>query len=93
MLQCKSMVKMVLIFHCSARVSFFVSGEGTGRMEIMKNISREERVHVVIRVSSFEDALAALKADGIALEEPKIEPDFKVAYLRDPDPEGNAVHL
>ena len=75
------------------KLSFFVSGSGAGRIEIMKDASRKKNVHVAIRVSCFEDAMAALEARGIALEKPKIEPDLKLVYLKNPDPEGNPVHL
>jgi catechol 2,3-dioxygenase-like lactoylglutathione lyase family enzyme len=74
-------------------VSFFLSGPGTGRLEIMKNTAGEARLHVAIQVSNFEEAVAELQAKGIPLEEPLIGPDLKIVYLRDPDPEGNPVHL
>ncbi len=73
--------------------SFFLSGPGMGRLEIMKNAAGKARMHVAIHVSDFEAAVAELKAKGIRLKEPLIGPDLKIAYLEDTDPEGNPVHL
>lgn len=73
--------------------SYFLSGPGMGRLEIMKNVSGRTHMHVAIHVSDFEAAVAALRAKGIRLKEPLIGPDLKIAYLEDTDPEGNPVHL
>ena len=75
------------------KASFFLSGPGMGRLEIMKSTSGKARMHVAIHVSDFEAAVAELKAKGIRLKEPLIGPDLKIAYLEDTDPEGNPVHL
>jgi 2-dehydro-3-deoxyphosphogluconate aldolase/(4S)-4-hydroxy-2-oxoglutarate aldolase len=74
------------------RSSFFVSGKGPGRIEVDK-APGEARCHIAIRVSNFEEAVAALQAKGVALKEPNIKPDVKAVYLQDPDPDGNLVHL
>lgn len=53
-----------------------------------------DKCHLAIRVSDFEQAVAALKARGIALEEPlPTPPGMKAVFLKDPDPAGNLVHL
>jgi len=72
--------------------SFFLSGKGAGRIEVMKD-AITDRCHVAIRVSDFEKAVAALKAQGVELEEPKIKADVKAVFLRERDPAGNLVHL
>jgi 2-dehydro-3-deoxyphosphogluconate aldolase/(4S)-4-hydroxy-2-oxoglutarate aldolase len=72
--------------------SYFVSGSGPGRIEIMK-AGQGEPCHVAIRVADFEAALEALRAIGVDVEEPRIKPDVKAVFLRDPDPAGNRVHL
>jgi predicted enzyme related to lactoylglutathione lyase len=73
--------------------SCFLSGPGKGRLEIMKNLSGTAHMHVAVHVSDFEAAVVALKAKGIALKEPMIQPDLKIVYLEETDPEGNPVHL
>jgi catechol-2,3-dioxygenase len=72
--------------------SFFLSGKGPGRIEVDKKAAAKP-IHIAIRVSNFEDAVAALQAKGIALREPSIQPTSKMVYLKDPDPDGNLVHL
>ncbi len=72
--------------------SLFVSGRGSGRIEIMKE-AITDRCHVAVRVSNFEKAVATLEAQGVALEEPKIKPDVKAVFLKEKDPAGNLVHL
>ncbi|MDP2933179.1 MAG: hypothetical protein Q8N81_03525, partial [bacterium] len=72
--------------------STFVSGPGAGRLEIMK-AGETDRCHIAILVSDFEAAAAFLKERGVALEEPKIKPDVKAVFLKNPDPAGNRVHL
>ncbi len=75
------------------KISYFLSGPGKGRLEILKSKAGDARVHVAIHVSDFEKAVAAMKAKGIRLKEPIIEPNLKIVYLEEPDPEGNPVHL
>jgi hypothetical protein len=58
----------------------------------MKN-PEDLHCHVAVRVSNFEEAVAALQAKGIGFKEPNIKPDNKAVYLQDPDPDGNTVHL
>jgi hypothetical protein len=53
----------------------------------------DTHVHIAIRVSNFEEAVAALQAKGIGIQEPNIKPDSKAAYLDVTDPDGNPVHL
>ena len=72
--------------------SFFVEGSGFGRIEIMKQ-GETDRCHIAVEVADFEAALAALKAQGIELQEPIIRPHLKAVYLKQPDPAGNLVHL
>lgn len=74
------------------RSSFFVSGPGSGRIEIMKE-AITDRCHVAVRVSNFEKAVASLEAQGVALEEPKIKAGVKAVFLKERDPAGNLVHL
>ena len=49
--------------------------------------------HIGVRVTDFEAAVADLKSRGYELEEPKIRPGSKLAYLKDRDPQGNRVHI
>jgi len=72
--------------------SFFVSGSGPGRIEVMKE-GATDRCHIAVRVADFEAAVAALQAKGIELEEPKVKPDTKSVFLKQTDPAGNRVHL
>jgi len=72
--------------------SFFVSGKGAGRIEIMKS-EPDRPCHIAVQVSDFDAAVQALNEKGIALLEPTIRPTVKAVYLRDPDPAGNTVHL
>jgi 2-dehydro-3-deoxyphosphogluconate aldolase/(4S)-4-hydroxy-2-oxoglutarate aldolase len=72
--------------------SFFVSGQGPGRMEIMKE-PVQQNCHVAIRVSNFEEACKYLTERGIELEEPKIKKNVKAVFLKSPDKAGNRVHL
>jgi 2-dehydro-3-deoxyphosphogluconate aldolase/(4S)-4-hydroxy-2-oxoglutarate aldolase len=72
--------------------SFFVSGRGPGRIEIAKE-RVTDRCHLAVRVSDFEKAVAALQAQGVELEEPKVKPNIKSAFLKERDPAGNLVHL
>jgi 2-dehydro-3-deoxyphosphogluconate aldolase/(4S)-4-hydroxy-2-oxoglutarate aldolase len=72
--------------------SFFLSGAGAGRIEVMK-APADTHAHIAICVSNFEEAVAALQANGIGIKEPNIKPDSKAAYLDVTDPDGNPVHL
>lgn len=72
--------------------SYFISGAGPGRIEVMK-APADTRVHIAVRVSNFEEAVAALQAKGIGIKEPNIKLDSKAAYLDIADPDGNPVHL
>jgi hypothetical protein len=73
--------------------NFFVGSIGNGRIEIMKE-SITDRCHLAVQVSNFEKAVAILKAQGVALEEPlKTPPGLKAVFLKEPDPAGNLVHL
>jgi len=74
------------------RTSFFVSGRGPGRIEIIKEPSAE-KCHIAIRVSNFEAACEYLKKMGIELEEPKIGKGYKSVFLKNPDPAGNRIHI
>jgi hypothetical protein len=72
--------------------SIFVSGLGTGRIEVMKE-AMQIPCHLAIRVSNFEEACKYLEERGIQLEEPKIKKDVKAVFLKQPDKAGNRVHL
>lgn len=77
------------------RSSFFISGQGSGRIEIMKKpeAARARKCHIAIHVSNFEEACSHLQKMGIELEEPKIENGVKAVFLKNLDPAGNRVHL
>jgi len=62
------------------------------KMELMKE-GDTDRCHVAIRVFDFDEAVALVRARGLEIEEPLAGADFKSAYLRQPDPAGNRVHL
>jgi len=72
--------------------SFFVSGQGPGRIEVMK-APDPVKCHIAIHVSNFEEACRYLQERGIELEEPKIKKGVKAIFLKNPDPAGNRVHL
>ena len=72
--------------------SFFVSGSGAGRIEFPK-ASADAPMHIAVRVSNFEAAVANLQAKGISLKDVSIKPDVKAGYLDVVDPEGNLIHL
>jgi|YNPNPStandDraft_1061719.scaffolds.fasta_scaffold32690_2 2-dehydro-3-deoxyphosphogluconate aldolase/(4S)-4-hydroxy-2-oxoglutarate aldolase len=72
--------------------SYFLSGKGPGRIEVMK-AEPDRPCHVAVLVSDFEAAVEDLKAKGIELLEPNIKPTVKAVYLKEPDPAGNTVHL
>jgi len=74
------------------RSSIFVSGPGAGRIEVMKK-PEAIKCHIAIRVSNFEEACRSLQEKGIELEEPRIKKGVKAAFLKNPDPAGNRVHL
>jgi uncharacterized glyoxalase superfamily protein PhnB len=75
------------------KASYFLSGPGEGRLEIMKDAEGNAHMHVAVRVSNFEEAMAALKAKGIRIKKPMIQSNLKIVYLEDTDPEGHPVHL
>ncbi|MCJ7631775.1 bifunctional 4-hydroxy-2-oxoglutarate aldolase/2-dehydro-3-deoxy-phosphogluconate aldolase, partial [Candidatus Bathyarchaeota archaeon] len=73
--------------------SFFVSGKGQGRLEIMKN-PESVPCHIAILVSNFEEATQYLQKMGVEMEEPKIKKGVsKSAFLKKTDPAGNKVHI
>jgi hypothetical protein len=72
--------------------SFFVHGSGPGRLEISKEPAGE-RPHFAIRVADFEQAVAALRARGVELEETIHRPASKLVFLKPSDPAGCRVHL
>jgi len=80
-------------FHIQeGKSSLFAEATGPGRIELMKE-GDTDRCHIAVKVHDFEEAAAALKAKGIELEEPKVGPDFKAAFLKQTDPAGNRIHL
>ncbi len=72
--------------------SFFLSGTGAGRIEVMKE-GNTDRVHLAVEVTDFDLAVATLSAKGIGIEDLNVKPDSKSAYLKQTDPAGNRVHL
>jgi 2-dehydro-3-deoxyphosphogluconate aldolase/(4S)-4-hydroxy-2-oxoglutarate aldolase len=75
------------------RSSFMVGPDGgAGRIEVVKE-RVTDRAHVAIRVSDFEAAVETLKERGIELGEPKVKAGTKAAFLKQPDPAGNLVHI
>ncbi len=72
--------------------SFMLSGKGPGRLEVMKT-PEDIHLHVAIRVSNFDEAVVALRVQGIGIKEPIVKPDLKAAYLDVTDPDGNPIHL
>jgi len=72
--------------------SLFAEATGPGRIELMKE-GDTDRCHIAVKVYDFEEAAAALKSKGVELEEPKVGPDFKAAFLKQTDPAGNRIHL
>lgn len=72
--------------------SSFLSGQGSGRIEVMKK-PELVRCHIAIRVSNFGKACEYLQKTGIELEEPKIKKDVKTVFLKNPDPAGNRIHI
>ena len=80
-------------FHIQeGKSSLFAEATGPGRIELMKE-GDTDRCHIAVKVYDFEEAAAALKAKGVELEEPKVGPDFKAAFLKQTDPAGNRIHL
>ncbi len=74
------------------RSSFFVEGPAAARIEVVKE-GTSERCHVSLLVADFDAALSALQSRGIEVEEPKLSPDAKSAFLKESDPAGHRVHL
>lgn len=72
--------------------SIMLEASGPGRIELMKE-GDTDRCHIALRVFDFDEVAAMLKTKGIELEEPKVGPGFKSAFLRQADPAGNLVHL
>lgn len=73
--------------------SIMLSGEGFGKIEVMKRYEKDTRVHIAVHVSDFEKACQQLKEKGIELEPPITGPNYKAAYLKQTDPAGNKVHI
>jgi 2-dehydro-3-deoxyphosphogluconate aldolase/(4S)-4-hydroxy-2-oxoglutarate aldolase len=72
--------------------SFFLSGKGPGRIEIMKEPS-EHPCHIAVKVSNFEEACKYLADRGIEVEEPKLKKAAKAVFLKSPDKVGNRIQL
>ena len=72
--------------------SVFVSGEGKGRLEVMKDPA-PEKAHVCILVHDMDEAMAQLQARGFELEAVNAKPGLKAVFLKDSDPGGYRVHL
>jgi 2-dehydro-3-deoxyphosphogluconate aldolase/(4S)-4-hydroxy-2-oxoglutarate aldolase len=63
-----------------------------GFLEIMKD-NPQEYCHVAVYTPDFDAALRDLDERHVGYSEPVIKPDVKIAYLKEPDPQGNLVHL
>jgi 2-dehydro-3-deoxyphosphogluconate aldolase / (4S)-4-hydroxy-2-oxoglutarate aldolase len=72
--------------------SIFLESSGSGRIEVSK-LEAGRPAHVAVRVANFELAMEALRAQGVALDEPSLKPDIKTVYLKFTDPAGHRVHL
>jgi len=73
--------------------SFLLSGDGPGRIEVVKNATDDTVCHICIEVADYDAAIAALAAKGIELGEPKLRPETKSIFLKQKDPAGNPVHI
>lgn len=71
---------------------FFANQGKFGWIEAMAKPAGE-RTHIAVSVSDFDAACADLKARGYELGEPKIDPTYRLVYLKDRDPGGNLVHI
>lgn len=71
---------------------FFLSGTDPSRIEVSK-AEHGLRSHIAIRTSDFPRALQLLKEKGVEVEPPVISAGSKLAFLKDPDPAGNRVHI
>ncbi len=72
--------------------SVFISGQGKGRLEIMKEPSGE-KAHICILVHDLDEAVAQLEAKGYELDDVSAKPGLKAVYLKATDPGGHRVHL
>ncbi|MDR3021399.1 MAG: bifunctional 4-hydroxy-2-oxoglutarate aldolase/2-dehydro-3-deoxy-phosphogluconate aldolase [Clostridiales bacterium] len=88
--------KLVSLFGLDKKVgnsSVFI----TPQIEITNTMLYKKVGHIAIRTNSMKRAIAMLKSKGIALEEDSIKtkPDgsIHIAYLKDVDINGFAVHL
>ncbi len=72
--------------------SVFVSGQGKGRLEVMKEPS-EEKAHICVLVHDMDEAIAQLEAKGLEMEDVSEKPTLKACYLKSTDPGGYRVHL
>lgn len=67
------------------------AGAGLGRIEVLPAAAPAQRL--AVRVSNFEEAVAALQAQGLGVTETDLQPEAKSAYLNITDPAGNRVQL
>lgn len=72
---------------------FLNAVKAPGRIEVSREPLGKTKCHIAVRVSNFDEACRVLKEKGIELEEPTIKKDTKSAYLKNPDPAGNRIHL
>ncbi len=72
--------------------TIFISGQGKGRLEIAKQPG-DDKAHICILVSNFEEAVKQLEAKGIELEKVNEKPTLKAVYLKETDPAGHRIHL
>jgi 2-dehydro-3-deoxyphosphogluconate aldolase / (4S)-4-hydroxy-2-oxoglutarate aldolase len=70
----------------------FLEGSSCSRIEISK-VQYDAPAHLAIQTSDFSLACETLAANGVELEPPIIQPEMKVAFLKQTDPAGNRVHI
>ncbi|MBI4320133.1 MAG: hypothetical protein HY675_16715 [Chloroflexi bacterium] len=66
--------------------AFLLSGTEFGRIEIVKATSHDS-CHLAARVSNYEKAVAALRAQGVDFDDPRrYTPEAKMVVMMDKDP-------
>lgn len=71
---------------------FFLTSTDSSRIEVSK-VEHGLRPHIAIRTSDFTNAIQLLQEKGVEVDTPSISPNVKLAYLKNPDPAGNRVHI
>lgn len=76
----------------AGRSGFFANKGNFGWIEAMAE-PVGEKTHIAVYVYDFDAAIEDLKSRGIEVDEPRISPTSKLAYLKQRDPGGNTVHI